>query len=59
MHVCACRGNFNPEHCINNIPRGILGKQEEVRATTPRFEGGKLLLLTAAMKIKNQKVKVK
>lgn len=34
-----CQGKANLQCCINNIPSGILGRQEEVRAT-PRLEGG-------------------
>lgn len=40
-------GGFSEQHCINNIPSGISGRQEEVRATTPRLEAGSSVLLVA------------
>lgn len=43
MRVWACLGKFNPQqHCINSIPSGILGRQEEVIATTPLLQGGEV-----------------
>lgn len=40
MFVPACQDKFDPLHCIKSITSGITGKQEEVRATTPRLQRG-------------------
>lgn len=53
MFVPAGGVEFNPQRCVNSITSGIfLGRQEEVRATTPRREEGKLRVALAATKIK-------
>lgn len=48
------RVNSTHSNYINKKPSGILGRQEEVTAATPRLEGGKFTGLTAATQIKQQ-----
>lgn len=52
--MCSCQGKCNPQLSVNNTQGGILGRQEEVRATAPRLERGKFLVLTAETKIRQQ-----
>lgn len=55
MYVCASQGKFNQQRCINSITSGVLGRQEEVRATTARLERGSSESFLQQQRLSNKK----